>query len=118
MCNLGRPFCTSLGLLLFVQVNYQTPAILLPMMETANNTHARMIALEGVDNVRVEDKNAALESEAVKAAVRAAEEALGDDGRVLLRPSGTEPVVRVMVEAKDDESAKRHAEAIANAIQA
>ncbi len=69
-------------------------------------------------NVRVEDKNAALESEAVQAAVRAAEEALGDDGRVLLRPSGTEPVVRVMVEARDDGSAKRHAEAIANAIQA
>lgn len=68
-------------------------------------------------NVRVEDKAAAMESEAVQAVVRAAEEALGDDGRVLLRPSGTEPVVRVMVEAKDDDAAKRHAEAIANAIQ-
>ncbi len=52
MCNIKSTLYTSLGPHLFVQVNYQTPAILLIMMETANNTHARMIALEGVDNVR------------------------------------------------------------------
>ncbi len=67
-------------------------------------------------NVRVADKNAVMESDAVKGAVRAAEEALGDDGRVLLRPSGTEPVVRVMVEAKDDEAALTHAKTIADLI--
>ena len=50
-------------------------------------------------NVQVHDKHAADDNAAVQAAVAAAEEALGDSGRVLLRPSGTEPVVRVMVEA-------------------
>lgn len=67
-------------------------------------------------NVRVQDKGAVMESVTVADAVRAAEEALGDDGRVLLRPSGTEPVVRVMVEAKDAAAAKAHAQAIADTI--
>ena len=52
------------------------------------------------------------------AAVAAAEEALGEDGRVLLRPSGTEPVVRVMVEAVDPAAAQAHAEAIAAVVEA
>ena len=68
-------------------------------------------------NVRVADKTAVMEDESVKTAVRAADEALGDDGRVLLRPSGTEPVIRVMVEAKDPEAATRHAEDIANVVR-
>ncbi len=67
-------------------------------------------------NVRVSDKEAALASEAVQAAKKAAEEAMGDTGRVLLRPSGTEPVVRVMVEAASDEDAKRHCREIADVV--
>lgn len=50
-------------------------------------------------NVRVEDKKAAVADERVQNAVKKAEAKLGDTGRVLLRESGTEPVVRVMVEA-------------------
>ncbi len=50
-------------------------------------------------NVRVNDKTAAVENEDVQAAVKAVAETLGDTGRILLRESGTEPVVRVMVEA-------------------
>lgn len=69
-------------------------------------------------NVRVKDKHAVEGNAAVQQAVAAAEEALGDSGRVLLRPSGTEPVVRVMVEASDAEAAQAHAEAIAAVVEA
>ncbi|WP_418914640.1 phosphoglucosamine mutase [Adlercreutzia sp.] len=69
-------------------------------------------------NVQVHDKHAADDNAAVQAAVAAAEEALGDSGRVLLRPSGTEPVVRVMVEAASVEEAERHALAIADVVKA
>jgi phosphoglucosamine mutase len=50
-------------------------------------------------NVRVADRDGLESADALWAEVRAAEAALGDRGRVLIRPSGTEPVVRVMVEA-------------------
>ncbi len=69
-------------------------------------------------NVRVQDREAVVTSEAVTAAVAAAEEALGNTGRVLLRPSGTEPLVRVMVEAETSEAAAAQADAIAAAVAA
>ena len=51
-----------------------------------------------LQNVRVEKGKAPLETESVKAAIAAAEEKMGDAGRLLVRASGTEPVVRVMAE--------------------
>lgn len=54
-------------------------------------------------NVRVADKKTARENAAVIKAVEAVTEELGDDGRILVRESGTEPVIRVMVEAATDE---------------
>ena len=56
-------------------------------------------------NVPVADKARLATSAAIAEAVRLAEQELGDSGRVLVRPSGTEPLVRVMAEAADEESA-------------
>ncbi|WP_068148796.1 phosphoglucosamine mutase [Rhodococcoides corynebacterioides] len=69
-------------------------------------------------NVRVEDKQAATAAVAVTEAVDAAVRELGDEGRVLLRPSGTEQLVRVMVEAADTATAERLAGHIAEQVAA
>jgi phosphoglucosamine mutase len=67
-------------------------------------------------NVSVSDKNAVSCSPQVLAAVQSAEQELGDEGRVLLRPSGTEQLVRVMVEAGSTEQARRVAETLAKTV--
>jgi phosphoglucosamine mutase len=64
-------------------------------------------------NVRVADKSAVAESDSVSEAVAAVEAALGDTGRVLLRPSGTEQLVRVMVEASTQDTAEAAAQRLA-----
>ncbi|AUZ86852.1 phosphoglucosamine mutase [Arthrobacter sp. TmT3-37] len=68
-------------------------------------------------NVKGVDRTAATSDEGVQEAVREAEAILGETGRVLLRPSGTEPVVRVMVEAGDTGTAQRIAEDLAATVQ-
>ena len=67
-------------------------------------------------NVPGVDKAAADTDEAVQAEVAAVERELGADGRVLLRPSGTEPLVRVMVEGPDQETVERHARRLAEVV--
>ena len=69
-------------------------------------------------NVSGVDKNRLGQAAGVIAAVAAAENSLGSNGRVLLRSSGTEPLVRVMVEATSEADATLHAEAIASAVRA
>jgi phosphoglucosamine mutase len=69
-------------------------------------------------SVPVKDRAAAGSAESVRAAVRAAEESLGSTGRVLLRPSGTEPLVRVMVEAPTADQAHSLANHVADAVRA
>ena len=69
-------------------------------------------------NVPVSDKAAIADAAEVKDAIAAAEEQLGDTGRVLLRPSGTEELFRVMVEAPDAETARRIAGELAAVVAA
>jgi phosphoglucosamine mutase len=68
-------------------------------------------------NVEVGRREALEGSDEVWSAVRAVEAELGETGRVLVRASGTEPLVRVMVEAESADLARRHADAIAARIR-
>ena len=66
-------------------------------------------------NVRVEDRSIA-ESATVKESVGQAERRLGSEGRILLRPSGTEPLVRVMVEHEDEAVCREVCEEVAAVV--
>ena len=68
-------------------------------------------------NVRVKDKNTVLDNENVKRSVEKIEKDLKDSGRVLVRKSGTEPLIRVMVEAETEEIANQSALEIVNTIK-
>ena len=68
-------------------------------------------------NVKDVDKDAVSDHAGVQAAVKDVESQLGSTGRVLLRKSGTEPLVRVMVEAADAETAHLHAESLARTVR-
>ena len=71
-------------------------------------------------NVAVTDnaqKRSIMASEALRAAVAEQEAVLGENGRVLVRPSGTEALIRVMVEAQSEETAQTSAELLANVIK-
>ena len=70
-----------------------------------------------MENVRVRSLAELDGSEPVWGAVRASEEELADHGRVLVRASGTEPLVRVMVEAETEDVARRHMEVIAGEVR-
>lgn len=69
-------------------------------------------------NVRVADKKTARENAEVTKAVNDVAEALGDEGRILVRESGTEPVIRVMVEAATDELCEKYVNQVIDVIRA
>ena len=68
-------------------------------------------------NVRVANKAEARSNQAVCQAVAQVEEALGDDGRILVRESGTEPVIRVMVEARKDETCREMVDQVISVME-
>lgn len=68
-------------------------------------------------NVRVADKKTARENPAMQAEVAKVAEALGADGRILVRESGTEPLIRVMVEAADDSLCEKYVDQVINVMK-
>ena len=70
-----------------------------------------------LENIRVTDKKAAQQDGDVQAAVKAVAQELGESGRILVRESGTEPLVRVMVEASDEDICRRYVDSVINVIR-
>ena len=68
-------------------------------------------------NIRVTDKTQAQDDADVKAAVEAVANALGADGRILVRESGTEPVIRVMVEAETEKECEKYVDSVIDVIK-
>lgn len=69
-------------------------------------------------NVRVSDKNSVMKNEKVQSVIEQVEKEMSGNGRVLVRPSGTEPLVRVMVEASTEEECDSYANRIASVVNA
>ena len=67
-------------------------------------------------NVRVSDKDAAMNDSAVLDSVKAVEVLIAGNGRVLLRPSGTEPLIRIMIECESEEKCHEYADIVAKAV--
>jgi phosphoglucosamine mutase len=96
---------------------------ILAVMKSTGKTLAELAAgmqrfPQQLVNVRVAQRFDAARAPGVAAAIARVERSLGDRGRVVLRASGTEPLIRVMVEGEDAESVGRHAEDLAAAVRA
>ena len=87
-------------------------------MSLAKLTEEVRIYPQLLKNVKVTDKKTARENPAVVKAVEEVTEALGDNGRILVRESGTEPVIRVMVEAETDELCEKYVDQVVDVMHA
>lgn len=86
--------------------------------QTLSELAGRMVKYpQRLVNIRVSDKHAVETNEHVAESIKQVEQEMNGEGRVLVRPSGTEPLVRVMVEAKTDEDAERFVNSIADVVR-
>jgi len=96
--------------------------VLTAMVESGTTLHGLVRGMDKYPqtllNVRVAERIDIDHSDRIQNAVREVEQELADSGRVLLRASGTEPVIRVMVEGQDETTVKRLAQQLANEVQA
>lgn len=104
----GDGLITALGILA-IQVGAQRP---LSELAGAMTRFPQVLV-----NVRVKERRDVTTDETVAEAIRDIESGLGDRGRVLVRASGTEPLIRVMVEGEREDEVRSHAEGIADAIR-
>lgn len=92
--------------------------VMLAKKKTLSELAAQLVIYPQVlKNIRVTDKTQAQDDADVKAAVEAVANALGADGRILVRESGTEPVVRVMVEAGSTEECEKYVDQVIEVIK-
>ena len=95
--------------------------ILMVMKETGKTlqelSEGLFIYPQLLENVEVKDKENVLNDEALQKVIQSVQDDLGDEGRILVRPSGTEPLIRVMVEAKTDELCKEYVERVVSYMQ-
>ena len=68
-------------------------------------------------NIRVKDKNTVLHDEDIQKSIENISEELGDSGRILVRPSGTEPLIRIMVEAETEEICNKYIDIVSKIIE-
>ncbi|MCL6477285.1 MAG: phosphoglucosamine mutase [Peptococcaceae bacterium] len=104
----GDGLLTALKLLSVIKQEGKTLAALAAQMEKLPQI---------LENVRVENKNGVMKSPLLADAVRMAEERLAGQGRVLVRPSGTEPLVRIMAEGRDMEMLRGLVEQIVTMVK-
>lgn len=103
----GDGLVSALELLGVIAASGKTAAELMSVMEKFP---------QALVNVRVTDRTLYEGNEAIAAAEAAAEAELGDEGRLLVRPSGTEPLIRVMVEARTQQQADEIANRVADVV--
>jgi len=105
---------TGDGLLTSIKVMQAMLEVKKPLSELVRDI---TIYPQVLKNAKVTDKDTALNDPDVQAEVQAVTSRLGDNGRILLRKSGTEPVLRVMVEAGDLETCEENVNAVLNVMQ-
>lgn len=97
----------------------------LKMMQVIMSTEKKLSELaeplkvypQVLENVRVKNKSEAMNDKDVLEAIEKAGKSLGDSGRILVRESGTEPLVRVMAEASDEETCKKYVNGIIDVLK-
>jgi phosphoglucosamine mutase len=115
------------GHVIFLDYNTTGDGILtaLQLVDTLMASGSKLGELKGIMrkypqqlvNVKVADKSRWKENEAIAAAIREVETTLGDNGRVLVRPSGTESLIRVMAEGPEKEHVEAYVSKIADVIR-
>ncbi|MBP5313955.1 MAG: phosphoglucosamine mutase [Eggerthellaceae bacterium] len=99
-----------------------TSLMIMEMMLSKKKTLSELVSPvtifpQVLKNVRVIDKTKAMEDECVKDSVQSAQDALGSNGRILVRKSGTEPVIRVMAEAADVQTCEQFVDSIIDVMR-